>query len=198
MLKDLLLENGFTEDQIKTIISNINSSQDYVPKATFNAELEKVRNLKADILNRDDQLKALNDKVGDNENLQKEIKRLQDENTKAKKDYNDNIKRMQKDIAIASKYGDSVYNIDDIKRNFNYDKITLNEKGEIIDGFEAQDIAIREKYPHYFKTQTTNTISIDGVNASAGSNPSKPILSDAELNAQAGIDLVKALRGIKD
>jgi len=200
MLKDLLVKNGFTEDQCKTIIDNINESQDYVPKGTFNAELDKNKQLKADIATRDAQLKDLSEKAGDNAALKADIEILQAENAKAKKDYADGLKRMQKDIALASKYGESVYNIDDIKRSFNYEKLTLNEKGEIIDGFEEQDKEIREKCPHYFKPanggqKTPN--SILGTPPAAGSNPGQPNLTDEQKNRQASIDIVKAIRGIK-
>ena len=143
MLKDILLENGFTEEQFNTIKACINKSEDYVPKATFNDELAKNKKLKEDINSRDEQLKQLTEKVGDNESLKDEIKKLQDDNAKAKKEYNDSIKKMQKDNALISKYGESVYSIDDIKRVYDYDKLILNDKGEIIDGFEDQDKLIR-------------------------------------------------------
>lgn len=200
MLKDILLENGFTEEQFDTIKSCINKSEDYVPKATFNDELAKNKKLKEDLNARDEQLKTLNEKVGDNEALQAEIRKLQDDNAKAKKDYNDSIKKMQKDNALLSKYGDSVYSIEDIKRVYDYNKLTLNEKGEIIDGFEDQDNYIREHYPHYFKPKdgSDGKSSINGLPPASGSNPAKPILTDAQKNTQAGIDLVKAIRGIKD
>lgn len=197
MLKDILLENGFTEDQFNTIKACINKSEDYVPKATFNDELAKNKKLKEDINSRDEQLKQLTEKVGDNESLQAEIKKLQDDNAKAKKEYNDSIKKMQKDNALISKYGDSVYSIDDIKRVYDYDKLILNDKGEIIDGFDDQDKLIREQYPHYFKPLEDKS-KINGLAPASGSNPSKPILTDAQKNTQMGIDLVKAIRGIKD
>lgn len=199
MLKDLLVENGFTEEQFDTIKACINKSEDYVPKATFNAELDKVKKLKEEISARDEQLKSLNEKVGDNETLKVEIKKLQDDNAKAKKDYNDNVKRIQKDFAITNKYGDKVYNIEDIKRVMDYDKLILNDNGDIIDGLEAQDAIIREKYPHYFKAEDgSNNSKINGLPPAAGSNPQKPIITDLEKAKQEGIDLVKAIRGIKD
>lgn len=201
MLKDILLENGFTEDQFNTIKSCINKSEDYVPKATFNEELAKTKKLKEDLNSRDEQLKSLTEKVGDNEALQAEIKKLQDDNAKAKKEYNDSIKKIQKDNALINKYGDAVYSIEDIKRVYDYNKLVLNDKGEIIDGFEEQDAKIREQYPHYFKPKDNSTNGNGGINGlppASGSNPAKPILTEAQKNVQAGIDLVKAIRGIKE
>ena len=196
MLNELLAQKGFTEENIKDIIASINASEEYIPKGLFNSKLSEIKALKDDVAQRDGQLKDLGSKIGENENLQKEIAKMKADNDALKKQHNDEMKKFYKDNAILQKYNGSVYNIEDIKRVMNYDKIVLNERGEIIDGFEEQDKLIRETYPHYFKPSNAGADITGALPSSGGTDGCEP-LTDAQKTQQASIDIVKMIRGIK-
>ena len=77
-LKELLKTKGFEIDD--EVISDIQKEMPkyFMPKSEYNAKLEEIKGLNTQISERDKQLKGLKDSAGDNEELQKQIKKLQD------------------------------------------------------------------------------------------------------------------------
>ena len=77
-LKELLKAKGFEIGD--DVISDIQKEMPkyFMPKAEYNSKLEEIKGLNTQISDRDKQLKDLKDSAGDNEELQKQIKKLQD------------------------------------------------------------------------------------------------------------------------
>ena len=94
-LKDIL-GDAHTEDIDKKIASYI--GKNFVSKADFRAESDKVKNLEGQIAERDGQLEEL--KKVDTAGLQATITQLQNENKQAKAKYDSDIAAMKLDSAI--------------------------------------------------------------------------------------------------
>ena len=75
-----ILGEAYTDDIDKKVSDEI--GKNFVARADFNAKSEEVKNLNAQLSERDKQLEGL--KKVDAEGLQQQIKTLQDENKRAK------------------------------------------------------------------------------------------------------------------
>ena len=96
-LKDILGDN-YTEDIEKKISQEI--GKNFVAKADFNAKNEALKNLEAQVRERDTQLETLKKSTGDAAALQEQIATLQAQNTEAKKNYEAEIARVRLDGAV--------------------------------------------------------------------------------------------------
>lgn len=81
-----------------------------VPKQEFNEAIEAKKKLEGDIKTRDAQLEELTKKTGNAEELQEQIKTLQEENKQAQKKYDADMKELKVTnaikVAIAGKVQD--------------------------------------------------------------------------------------------
>lgn len=147
-----LISKGFTEEQARLILSLHKQAIDgnYVPKATFNEELEKVKTANNTIAERDKQIAELGKFKGTAEELQQKVDDLTVENSKAKQEYEDKLKKMETDNAIRSAIADQVHSPDDIIPRLDVAKLTINE-GKVVAGLVEQLDAIKKTSPHYFK-----------------------------------------------
>lgn len=168
-MKEELIKAGFTEEQALTIIAIHQKVIDgsYVPKATFDAEREKVKQANKTIEERDAQIVELGKFKGNSEELQATINRLTEENTRTKTEYEQKIKDIEECNAIRSEIIDKVYNVEDIIGKLDRTKITYKE-GKVIAGLVEQLDAIKKTSPHYFKQETHKNNS--GPNLPGGFN----------------------------
>lgn len=98
-LKDILGDN-YTEDIEKKISQEI--GKNFVAKADFNAKNDAVKNLEAQVRERDTQLETLRNQAGDAAALQEQIATLQTQNAEAKKNYEAELARVRLDGAVDS------------------------------------------------------------------------------------------------
>ena len=147
-----LISKGFTEEQAKLILDLHKQAIDgnYVPKATFDAERNKVKTANDTIADRDKQIAELGKFKGTAEELQKKVDDLTEENSKAKKEYEESLKKMETDNAIRSAIADQVHSPDDILPRLDVTKLTITE-GKVVAGLVEQMEAIKKTSPHYFK-----------------------------------------------
>lgn len=96
-LKDILGDN-YTEDAEKKISQEIGKS--FVAKADFNAKNEALKNLEAQVRERDTQLEALKKSTGDAAALREQIATLQTQNAEAKDAYEAELARVRLDGAV--------------------------------------------------------------------------------------------------
>ena len=94
-----LTKAGFTEDQSKKILEMHQKSIDgnYIPKATFEAERQKVKDANAIIAARDKQITELGSFKGTAEELQKKVDELTTANNTAKTEYEAKLTKMAQD-----------------------------------------------------------------------------------------------------
>ncbi len=144
-LKDIL-GDAHTEDIDKKIASYI--GKNFVSKADFRAESDKVKNLEGQIAERDSQLEEL--KKVDTAGLQATITQLQNENKQAKAKYDSDIAAMKLDSAIdAAITAAKGKNARAIKALITPGSVKLDKDGKL-EGFDDQLKAIRESDAYLF------------------------------------------------
>lgn len=150
-----LIKLGLTEEQAKQVQDLHKSLIDgsYVPKVTFDAERQKVKDRDEIIADRDNQISQLGTFKGDAEALQKKVESLTQANEQAQKEYNDKIAQLEIESAIQLAVSDKVYSVGDILPKIDTAQLTLVD-GKIISGLTEQIEALQKSSPHYFKNQT--------------------------------------------
>ena len=150
-LEDLTKE-GFTEDQAKKILDLHKKAIDgnYVPKATFDAERDKLKTANETIADRDKQITELGKFKGTAEELQKKVDDLTADNTKKTQEYEAKLKDVEETAAIRAAVADQVYSIDDIMPKLDRTKLTFKD-GKVVAGLVEQMDSIKKSTPHYFK-----------------------------------------------
>ena len=93
MDKEQLVAMGLTNEQVDKVIKAHKKDLDgkYVPKERFNAVNEQVKTANQTIEDRDNQIEKLKAFEGTNEELQKEITKLQGENATEKKKHQEMV-----------------------------------------------------------------------------------------------------------
>ena len=150
-LEDLMKE-GFTEDQAKKILDLHKKAIDgnYVPKATFDAERDKLKTANDTIADRDKQITELGKFKGTAEELQKKVDDLTADNTKKTQEYEAKLKDVEETAAIRAAVADQVHSADDIMHKLDRTKLTIKD-GKVVAGLVEQMDAIKKDSPHYFK-----------------------------------------------
>lgn len=102
MNRETLQKFGLSDDQVNQVMAE--HGKDLEKSKGAESELEQLKQqnteLTSQISDRDKQLKDLSGKVDGNEELQTQIKALQDQNKQAKTDYETNIATLKRDGAI--------------------------------------------------------------------------------------------------
>lgn len=164
MTLEALMKKGLTEEQAKLVLQLHKEAIDgnYVPKATFEAEREKVKTANETIADRDKQIKELGAFKGTAEELQKKVDDLTADNEKAKKEYETKLAEMEIDNAIRSAVAEQVHNVDDIMPRIDKTKLTIAD-GKVTAGLVEQVEAVKKTHPHYFKEVKTENNNNNGL-----------------------------------
>ncbi len=182
-LKELLKKTGIEEAKVDEIVGNINKElpKYFMPKDKYNEVNEAKKQLESDIKERDKQLKDLGDKVKGNEELEKQIKELQETNKKAKEEYESKIKNVTLDNAIKLALKDNKAKYDDLlMTKFDREKLTIKEDGSI-DGLDEQIKFLKEGYKDLFE-QPLGGFSPDNSGDSDDSNGFKQVADTIRQN----------------
>lgn len=150
-LKELLKTVGIEETKVDELVANVNKElpKYMIPKDKYNEVAETKKQLEETIKDRDKQLEELGKKAKGNEDLEKQIKDLQETNRTTKETYEAKIKDMAINSAIQSKLTDTKYP-DLLMTKFDKTKISMQEDGSII-GIDEQLTNIKEQYKDLFK-----------------------------------------------
>lgn len=124
-----------------------------VPKQDFNEAIEAKKKLETDIKTRDTQLEALKKETGNAEELQEQIKKLQEQNKQAQKKYDADMKELRLDNAIKVALAGKVHDEDITVGLVDKEKIILGKDGSIT-GLDEQIKALQESKPFLFKNST--------------------------------------------
>ena len=97
MTLETLVKAGLTEEQAKAVLKLHKDAIDgnYVPKATFEAEREKLKTANETIADRDKQITELGKFKGTAEELQQKVNTLTQENSNAKTEDEKKLKEME-------------------------------------------------------------------------------------------------------
>nr|DAR08318.1 MAG TPA: minor structural protein [Caudoviricetes sp.] len=152
-LKEILKNAGIEDTKIDEIVGNINKEipKYLIPKDKYNEVSEAKKQLETDIKERDKQLKDLGGKAKGNEDLEKQIKELQETNAKAKEDYETKINNLTLDNAIKLTLKDNKAKYQDLLMSkFDRESLKIKKDGSI-EGLEDQVKSIKENYKDLFE-----------------------------------------------
>lgn len=154
MNKESLIAAGFTEEQATKIMQMHQQAIDgnYVPKATFEAERDKVKSLTTQVADRDKQITELGTFKGTAEQLKTKVEELEKQNKEASDKYAADLLQTQKDAAIRFDIAGSVIDPDDVLPKLDQSKIVFKD-GKIESGLTEQLDALKKSKPHYFKPE---------------------------------------------
>lgn len=170
MTKEKLIELGVPESVIESVLKAYKDSIDgnYVPKATFDAEREKVKDLNNQIADRDKQIEGLKKFEGDNEKLKERIETIETENANQKQQYEEKMATLEQDAILSSQLTPLVNDISDVLPKIDREKLVFKD-GKVT-GLDEQVAELRKVSPHYFKSDKPKDDNKPGWNP-FGSNP---------------------------
>jgi len=128
----------------------------FIPKEKFNTANGRVKDLEAQLGERDEQLATLKKQVKDNSGLTAKIEELQDDNKKVKEETETKIKQQKFDFALELKLRDyKVKNVKAVKALLAVDKLILNDD-ETFTGLEEQITKLKETDEYLFGDVTVS------------------------------------------
>lgn len=146
-----------------------------VPKETFNAVSNDLKQAKKDIATRDTQLQELKDSAGDIETLKTTIETMAQENTKAEAKYQEEIKQIKLNNAIEKALsGAKAKNLRAVKALLDMEKVELD--GDNLKGLDDQITALTtgEDSKFLFDAAEEAKPTFKGINpADGGDGPPK-------------------------
>ncbi len=155
-LKELLKNTGLDESKIDGLIGDVNKEmpKHFVPKSQYNDVVDARKKAEKEVTDRDKQLADLKDAAKGNEELQAQIKKLQDDNKTAKEKYEAELKDLQLTTALKLALGSDVHDADYAISQLDKSKIEIGEDGSIKAGLEDQVKSLRESKAFLFKPET--------------------------------------------
>ena len=124
--------------------------ESYVPKSRYDNVEEEKKTLQATISERDKQLVELKKNAGDNEDLKKQIRDLQDANKAAKTEYDEKMKDMRLSTAIQIAIAADAQDVGIVSGLFDKSKLILGDDGKVT-GLDEQLTALKKDKPFLFK-----------------------------------------------
>lgn len=193
MTLEELTKAGFTEDQAKKILEMHQKSIDgnYIPKATFEAERQKVKDANAIIAERDKQITELGSFKGTAEELQKKVDELTTANNTAKAEYEAKLTKMAQENSLKLAIADKVHNVEDILPKLDVTKITFKD-GAVVAGLVEQMEALKKSNPYYFKEDNAGK-NLPGGWTPFGRKPEEGDGSSGSAEEEFGKSLAKAV-----
>lgn len=153
--REQLIAAGLTEAQADAVIKLHKGAIDgnYIPKATFEAERDKVKSLNTEVENRDKQIKELGTFKGTAEQLQTKVTELETANKTAKDEFDTKLLKLTQESAIKAGITDKVVDVEDVLPKLDLTKIKFKD-GKVESGLTEQLDELQKTKPHYFKTET--------------------------------------------
>lgn len=173
MDRETLKKFGLNDDQINQVMAE--HGKDLEKSKANESELEQLNQQNAEltsqISDRDKQLKDLSGKAGDNEELQSQIKALQDQNKQSKADYDANIAQLKRDGAIELALREAnARNPKAVKALLDGDTIKVDDEG--VHGLKEQLEQLQESDAYLFANESDKKT---GVQVTTTGNPSSAV-----------------------
>jgi len=183
-LKDILKKAGLEESKIDGVVDDSNKEipKHMIPKSKYNEVAEAKKTLEKDIAERDKQLDELKKSVGSDEELKKQIEKLQAENKDAFEKWQAKTMQMQLDFAVERKLAAAkAKNPKTVKALLDMSTVKLD--GEQILGLDEQLKEIQQSDPYLFGDSSSKVGG--GSNPAGGTDP-KTIDQQIEEAIKAG------------
>lgn len=149
-MKELLEKLSKGETTVDDVLKAIDEAdKEKVPRSRLNDKIEEVKELNKQLKERDTQLEDLKTKATGNEELQKTIQQLQDQNKQLQKDYDKKIAQQAFDFSLEKALADvKAKNPKAVKALLNTETIKLD--GDKLLGLEEQLKALQESDSYLF------------------------------------------------
>lgn len=187
---ELLKKAGLPEEQAQIVVDRFPEliKDRYVPVSRIKELSEEIKGLNAQLSERDNQLKQLNDSVGDNEALKNQIKQLQEENVKGKEQFEKDLSDLKFESALErALLKEKAIDGDLVKVKLNREGLRLKEDNTI-EGLKEQLETVKKDYGFLFespaKTQITGVAPVEGAK-------NNKALSKEEFNKMGYSDRLK-------
>ena len=125
----------------------------YVPKATFESEREKVKTLNTQITERDNQIAELGKFKGTADDLQKQVDDYKKQNDELKANSEKELNKLRQENILKFELKDQVIDVDDVLPKLKLENIVF-EDDKIKSGLKEQLDDLRKSKPHYFNQNT--------------------------------------------
>lgn len=177
-MKKELLELGFTEEQVESIVKVVGKSN--VPLDRFNEVNETKKQLEKDVKERNKQLEELKKANASNEELKTQITNLQETNKKAEENFKAELSKIKLDNAIENaligaksknnKAVKALLNLENIKLE-NDSLVGLDEQLKVLQSAENSKFLFEE-------VKDSNKTNISGIQPGVGNtnnNETRPL-----------------------
>lgn len=154
-LKKLLKDAGLDDSKVDETVGSIKKElpEHFIPKDKYNSTADELKGLKEQISDRDKQLEELSGKAKGNEELQEQIKQLQEQNKTTQAEYEQKLQEQQFDFALEKNLSAAkVKNIKAVKALLDMDTIKLD--GDSLKGLEDQLNKIKESDSYLFAEES--------------------------------------------
>ena len=149
MKREELKEHGLSEEQINFVMAQ-NGKDVNALNYKINCLTSERDGLQKQIDDRDEQLTTLKKSAKDNEELQSQIKQLQDENKTAKQNYQDQLAKQNKSFKIEGALRDAkAKNIKTVLPLIDTDKVSVNDDGTL-NGLSEQLESVKKDNSYLF------------------------------------------------
>jgi myosin heavy subunit len=149
-MKELLEKLANGEATVDDVLKAIDEAdKDKVPRTRLNDKIDEIKELQGQLSDRDKQLKDLSKKADGNEDLQAQIKQLQEDNKKVKDDYEQKLTEKTFDFSLEKALADAkAKNPKAVKALLNKETIKLD--GDKLLGLEEQLKTLQESDGYLF------------------------------------------------
>ena len=168
MKREWLKGLGLEDEVIDKIMAENGNDIEKHKTASETAKTES-DNLKAQLAERDKQLKELSESAGDNEDLKNQITKLQNDNKTAKETYQKQLNEVKLNNAIdMSLVKANAIDTDLVKVKLDREKITLKDDGTL-NGLDEQLKSVQKDFGFLFKAEPQKgDTKFKGVTSSGG------------------------------
>ncbi|UQW98176.1 phage scaffolding protein [Rummeliibacillus sp. G93] len=185
MNKEALLELGLTEEQADKVVTGFGQM---VPKSRLDDKIQEVKDLQGQITDRDNQLDDLSKKAAGNEELQKQIQTLQEQNQTTVADYEEKLKQKDFDFTLSEALRNAkAKNPKAVKALLDVEGI--KQDGQTLLGLEDQLKALKESDAYLFESDSLKgkTPPAGGQHLPGGYNKPNPFAKDTFNLTEQGI-----------
>lgn len=180
MNRETLQKFGLTDDQVNQVMAE--HGKDLEKSKATESELEQLKqqntDLTSQISDRDKQLKDLSGKADGNEELQSQIKALQESNKQSKTDYEANITKLKRDGAIELALREAkAKNPKAVRALLDGDTIKVDEDG--VHGLKEQLEQLQTSDAYLFDTEPE---AKPGVQITPSGNPGGGVDTNKNIN----------------
>lgn len=151
MNKEQLLQAGLTSEQADAVLKMHAQVLDgnYVSKAVFNAEIEKVKLANDEIKARETQIAELGKFKGTAEELAAKVTKLEQDNILAKSEAEKKIEQLMQANELKFALTGKVLDVEDVLGKLDVTKLVFKD-GKLIAGLEEQLVELKKAKPHWF------------------------------------------------